>query len=282
MRYGRDYERGFGREDRYGGPRRYEEEFRRGDYNSREGRSRDLRSPSNDFDPGFGGYPRRRPEGEPGWGDAGWRASRRFRPGVYGEDYPVFTVRDRGMPQGRETPQGRSQDREFGNDRSRGFRGGYEPQAERGPFGRSDRYDRDFRNRSPQRYETEYAREPFLPERAYQRHPELEEAPEQHDGEWPGSSVAVAQQAGSSDEELTQAVRENLHRDVYVSAEGIEVSVAAGVVTLRGEVGDYMEARYAWDDAWEAEGVRGVLNQLTVRTDRPDPESTGEAATSTE
>jgi hypothetical protein len=41
------------------------------------------------------------------------------------------------------------------------------------------------------------------------------------------------------------------------------------VVTLKGEVDDYLEARYAWDDAWEARGVRGVVNQLTVRLDKP-------------
>ena len=44
------------------------------------------------------------------------------------------------------------------------------------------------------------------------------------------------------------------------------------MVTLKGEVDDYLEARYAWDDAWEAAGVRGVLNQLTVRTDEPHDE----------
>jgi len=42
-------------------------------------------------------------------------------------------------------------------------------------------------------------------------------------------------------------------------------------VTLTGDVGDFMEARYAWDDAWESPGVRGVINNLTVRTDLPHP-----------
>ena len=277
MRYGRDYERGFRREGRFGGPRRYDEEFRRRGY------ERDLRPPSSDLDPAFGGFPRQSPVGERRWEDAGGRASRRFRPGVYGEDYPVYGSQRSEALRGRRMPPGGPYDREFAVDRSRGFRREHQSGMDRGASGRPSRYDRDFRNRSPQRYETDYAREPFLPEKVYQRHPELEEAPEQHGGEWPGSSVAVAQEAAlPSDEELTQAVRENLHRDVYVSAEGIEVSVANGVVTLRGEVGDYMEARYAWDDAWEAEGVRGVLNQLTVRTDRPDQQSTEEAATSAE
>lgn len=30
-----------------------------------------------------------------------------------------------------------------------------------------------------------------------------------------------------------------------------------------------MEARYAWDHAWESPGVGGVINNLTVRTDVP-------------
>jgi hypothetical protein len=48
--------------------------------------------------------------------------------------------------------------------------------------------------------------------------------------------------------------------------------VEEGVVTLTGEVADFMEARYAWDDAWESPGVRGVVNNITVRTDLPHPQ----------
>ena len=44
------------------------------------------------------------------------------------------------------------------------------------------------------------------------------------------------------------------------------------MVTLTGEVDDFMQARYAWDDAWESAGVRGVVNNLTVRTDVPRDE----------
>ncbi len=58
-----------------------------------------------------------------------------------------------------------------------------------------------------------------------------------------------------------------MSEDGYIESDGIEVTVQNGVVTLRGEVADYMQARYAWDDAWETEGVRGVINHLTVRTD---------------
>ena len=46
-----------------------------------------------------------------------------------------------------------------------------------------------------------------------------------------------------------------------------KVAVDDQVVTLTGEVGDYLEDRYAWDDAWDTTGVRGVINNLTVRLD---------------
>jgi osmotically-inducible protein OsmY len=48
------------------------------------------------------------------------------------------------------------------------------------------------------------------------------------------------------------------------------------VVTLTGEVDDFLKARYAWDDAWEAEGVRGVVNNLTVRADLPQAPTHGD------
>ena len=279
MRYGRDYERGYRREGRYAGPPRYDQGFRRrgsGRYD------RDLRPPSSDLGPTFGSFPRPGPDAERRWGDAGWRASRRFRPGVYGEDYPVLPSGERGRERGGARWEGGRYDREFASNRSRGSELEYGPNLNRRPSERARGYDRDLRSRSPQRGETARAREPFVPERAYARYPELDEPQEQHGADWPGGGVGVAEQPVSSDEELAQAVREKLHRDAYVRAEEIEISVAAGVVTLRGKVADYMEARYVWDDAWEAEGVRGVLNQLTVRTDQPDRESGDETASETE
>jgi osmotically-inducible protein OsmY len=75
---------------------------------------------------------------------------------------------------------------------------------------------------------------------------------------------------GQSDATLRQAVRESLHRDRFVDADALDVEVSDGVVTLRGEVDDFLTARYAWDDAWETEGVHGVVNLITVRTDRAD------------
>jgi len=75
-----------------------------------------------------------------------------------------------------------------------------------------------------------------------------------------------------SDSEIREAVLENLFQDSWVDPERIDVEVENGVVTLTGEVRDFMEARYVWDDAWESPGVRGVINNLTVRTDIPRDE----------
>lgn len=75
-----------------------------------------------------------------------------------------------------------------------------------------------------------------------------------------------------SDDEIRETVLENLFQDTWVDPENIDVEVNQGVVTLTGDVRDFMEARYAWDDAWESAGVRGVINNLTVRTDRPQEE----------
>lgn len=71
------------------------------------------------------------------------------------------------------------------------------------------------------------------------------------------------------DNEIREAVLENLFQDSWVDPQRIDVEVEDGVVTLSGEVSDFMEARYAWDDAWESAGVRGVVNHLTVRADQP-------------
>jgi hypothetical protein len=71
------------------------------------------------------------------------------------------------------------------------------------------------------------------------------------------------------DERLRLAVIRSLARDRWLDARRVDVRVERGVVTLSGEVGDHMEMRYAWDDAWETPGVRGVISSLRVRDSRP-------------
>jgi hypothetical protein len=85
---------------------------------------------------------------------------------------------------------------------------------------------------------------------------------------WPDrESAGSAGRHGISDDALREEVREALFHDTWIEPDRIELEVQDGVVTLKGEVRDFMEARYAWDDVWDTPGVRGVVNQLTVRPD---------------
>ena len=73
------------------------------------------------------------------------------------------------------------------------------------------------------------------------------------------------------DDEVRKEVEDALFYDTWVDAEAITVEVKDGVVTLRGELPDYHEIRYATDDAWDVDGVRGVHCQLTVNSTRRPP-----------
>src|SRR5690606_29256988 len=66
------------------------------------------------------------------------------------------------------------------------------------------------------------------------------------------------------DGEVQDRVARSLRQDGFIDADAIQVEVKDRVVTLRGDVRDYMEARYAWDDAWDVPGVRGVISKLSV------------------
>lgn len=68
-----------------------------------------------------------------------------------------------------------------------------------------------------------------------------------------------------SDEELRDEVQDALFYDTWVDADAITVEVRDGVVTLRGALPDFNEIRYATDDAWDVEGVRGVRSELVLR-----------------
>lgn len=100
--------------------------------------------------------------------------------------------------------------------------------------------------------------------------------PERHCGHAPVDRRPARQATRSErtmdDDDVRESVRENLFQDSFVNPDRIDVQVDRGVVTLRGEVDDFLQARYAWDDAWESPGVRGVVNNLTVRTDRAGDE----------
>lgn len=116
-------------------------------------------------------------------------------------------------------------------------------------------------------YEDAYSGRTFMPEEAYRRQPALDRPQRHPSGRWPDRAGGFDGGVGMDDRFVEQSVRESLYGDTWIDPDRIQVEVDDGVVTLRGEVDDYMEARFAWDDAWESPGVRGVLNQLTVRTD---------------
>lgn len=122
-------------------------------------------------------------------------------------------------------------------------------------------------------YDRGYAREPFVPESYYREQPGGGFARgRMHDGDamW-DRRPDFDGFAEPDDDDLAHAVRASLFQDTWLDAERIEVEVEDGIVRLTGEVDDFLEARYAWDDAWETDGVRGVINQITVRTDRAQP-----------
>jgi hypothetical protein len=204
------------------------------------------------------------PEGSWGWGGGygrGWPAPRRgpgpqggYDRGVYGGAYPGYGGYPGDVGRGMHYAP-------------RGYDQGFQPRGGRpeqpGAWGRARGYDEDVGS------------ERFLPpEPAYERHPDLEQARlDGMDGGWVSGEAEVGEEL--NDDDIRGLVRQNLSNDAWIDAERIEVQVNDQVVTLTGEVDDYLEARYAWDDAWEAVGVRGVVNKLTVRTE-PAAEKKGE------
>jgi osmotically-inducible protein OsmY len=66
--------------------------------------------------------------------------------------------------------------------------------------------------------------------------------------------------AGDVEESITNAFRRNATLD----AEGLTVSTANGVVTVKGTVGSWAERDEAIDAAWSAPGVTAVQDDLTV------------------
>lgn len=73
------------------------------------------------------------------------------------------------------------------------------------------------------------------------------------------------------DDEVKKDVEDALFYDTWVDAEAIQVEVKDGVVTLSGELPDYHEVRYATDDTWDVDGVRGVHCRLTVNPGKRPP-----------
>jgi hypothetical protein len=66
------------------------------------------------------------------------------------------------------------------------------------------------------------------------------------------------------DDDIQEEVEETLFYDTWVDAEAITVRVEDGIVTLQGTLPNYEEIRFATEDAWDVDGVRGVRTELRV------------------
>lgn len=174
-----------------------------------------------------------------------WEQPSGYDRGVYGDAYEAYAPTGYGRDFGRRGP---------------------EPGMRRGWGGYAQQYEEEWQGG--------YARGPFVPEHVYQRHPEMNHPPAQRGDRW-GYEMDDAGM-DLSDEQILEMVRRRLFEDVWLDVDRIDVEVEDGIVTLRGEVDDFLEVRYAWDDAWETEGVRGVVTQLTVRADEPQTTTHGD------
>ena len=67
------------------------------------------------------------------------------------------------------------------------------------------------------------------------------------------------------DEAITIRVNEQIAKDAYLKQAGVHAQVNAGVVSLIGEVQDFMTSAQASWIAWQVAGVKSVKNDLTVK-----------------
>ena len=78
------------------------------------------------------------------------------------------------------------------------------------------------------------------------------------------SGQTAGETAARSDEELKEAVTDQLFWDDRVDAAEITVSVEEGAVTLEGEVGSFSERDAAVETAWSVTGVDWVNDRLEI------------------
>ena len=67
------------------------------------------------------------------------------------------------------------------------------------------------------------------------------------------------------DEVITIRVNEQIAKDAYLKKAGVHAQTNAGVVSLSGEVQDFMTSAQASWIAWQVPGVKSVKNDLTVK-----------------
>ncbi|MDD3926606.1 MAG: BON domain-containing protein [bacterium] len=80
-----------------------------------------------------------------------------------------------------------------------------------------------------------------------------------------GYGIPPAGARPPNDEELKEAVEENITFDPWIDASQINVNVEHGKVILEGEVDSVIEKRSAADDAWDTVGVIDVENRLAIK-----------------
>ncbi len=89
--------------------------------------------------------------------------------------------------------------------------------------------------------------------------------------------AAVAAQTEVTDDAVADAVRDELRFDPGVSSQLLTVTVEDGIVTMTGDVGSLLEADRAILLAETIRGVRGVVDEMTIRpVTRSDAEITAD------
>jgi osmotically-inducible protein OsmY len=82
--------------------------------------------------------------------------------------------------------------------------------------------------------------------------------------------VEIPEKGRPSDTQIAQAVRDALRWNVYVDEREITSDVSNGWVTLHGQAGSWFQRDSASRAVRDLSGVRGVLNQITVRAPAVD------------
>lgn len=79
--------------------------------------------------------------------------------------------------------------------------------------------------------------------------------------------IAPSQREATNDkdEAITIRVNEQIAKDAYLKQAGVHAQVNGGVVSLIGEVQDFMRSAQASWIAWQVAGVKSVKNDLTAK-----------------
>lgn len=78
-------------------------------------------------------------------------------------------------------------------------------------------------------------------------------------------AVGCKHQAGRTDQQIATDVQAKIHGESALAGQDIQVSVVNGVATLSGTVGDQASRSLAGNDSGTVDGVKTVVNNLTVQ-----------------